>query len=126
LIVPFGTRRERYDSALQMHCYSGIAPVKEASSKTNGSISGWLARSFYAKRFTSLPATRSDYPSGPGLTTSTCETTKKSPPMPRFALSPTNGFASSFDAGRMVSPTTSPRTCSRCVAGELSSVVLWR
>ena len=34
LIVAFGTRRERYDSALQMQCYSGIAPVKEASSKT--------------------------------------------------------------------------------------------
>jgi len=34
LIVAFGTRRERYDSALQMQCYSGIAPVKEASGKT--------------------------------------------------------------------------------------------
>lgn len=34
LIVAFGTRRERYDSAFQMQCYSGIAPVKEASGKT--------------------------------------------------------------------------------------------
>jgi hypothetical protein len=34
LIVAFGTRREHYDSAWQMQCYSGIAPVKEASSKT--------------------------------------------------------------------------------------------
>jgi hypothetical protein len=31
LIVAFGTRRERYDTAFQMQCYSGIAPVKEAS-----------------------------------------------------------------------------------------------
>jgi hypothetical protein len=31
LIVAFGTRRERYDTAMQMQCYSGIAPVKEAS-----------------------------------------------------------------------------------------------
>ena len=31
LIVAFGTRRERYDTAFQMPCYSGIAPVKEAS-----------------------------------------------------------------------------------------------
>ena len=28
LIVAFGTRRERYDNAYQMQCYSGIAPVK--------------------------------------------------------------------------------------------------
>lgn len=34
LIVACGTRRERYDSAFQMQCYSGIAPVKEASGKT--------------------------------------------------------------------------------------------
>ena len=35
LIVAFGTRRERYDSAYEMQCYSGIAPVKEASGKTS-------------------------------------------------------------------------------------------
>jgi transposase len=34
LIVAFGTRRERYESAYQMQCYSGIAPVKEASGRT--------------------------------------------------------------------------------------------
>lgn len=34
LIVAFGTRRDRYASAYQMQCYSGIAPVKEASGKT--------------------------------------------------------------------------------------------
>ena len=31
LIVAFGTRRERYETAFQMQCYSGIAPVTEAS-----------------------------------------------------------------------------------------------
>ena len=35
LIVAFGTRRERYESAYEMQCYSGIAPVKEASGKTS-------------------------------------------------------------------------------------------
>ena len=35
LIVAFGTRRERYDSAYEMQCYSGIAPVKVASGKTS-------------------------------------------------------------------------------------------
>jgi transposase len=34
LIVAFGTDRDRYESAYQMQCYSGIAPVKEASGKT--------------------------------------------------------------------------------------------
>ena len=34
LIVAFGTRRERYDNAYQMQCYSGIAPVKAASGNT--------------------------------------------------------------------------------------------
>jgi len=31
MIVAFGTRRERYQSAYEMQCYSGIAPVTEAS-----------------------------------------------------------------------------------------------
>lgn len=31
LIVAFGTRRERYQSAQEVQCYSGIAPVTEAS-----------------------------------------------------------------------------------------------
>lgn len=34
LIVAFGTRRERYDSAYQVQCYSGIAPVRKASGST--------------------------------------------------------------------------------------------
>jgi len=35
LIVAMGTRRERYDSAFEVQCYSGIAPVKESSGKTS-------------------------------------------------------------------------------------------
>jgi len=34
LIVAFGTQRERYQSAYEMQCYSGIAPVTEASGKS--------------------------------------------------------------------------------------------
>jgi transposase len=34
LIVAFGTRRDRYQDSYQMLCYSGIAPVKEASGRT--------------------------------------------------------------------------------------------
>lgn len=33
LIVAFGSRRERFHSAYEMQCYSGIAPVKEASGR---------------------------------------------------------------------------------------------
>jgi transposase len=46
LIVAFGTRRERYDSAFQMQCYSGIAPVKEASGKTE-----WIHFRFACPKF---------------------------------------------------------------------------
>jgi transposase len=35
LIVAMGTHRERYNSAFEVQCYSGIAPVKEASGKTS-------------------------------------------------------------------------------------------
>src|SRR5215472_14164563 len=35
LIVAMGTRRERYDSAFEVQCYSGIAPVQESSGKTS-------------------------------------------------------------------------------------------
>ncbi len=31
MIVAFGTQRDRYHSAYEMQCYSGIAPVTEAS-----------------------------------------------------------------------------------------------
>ena len=34
LIVAFGTRRERYDSAYEVQCFSGIAPVTEGSGKS--------------------------------------------------------------------------------------------
>jgi len=46
LMVAFGTRRERYDSAFQMQCYSGIAPVKEASGKTE-----WVHFRFACPKF---------------------------------------------------------------------------
>src|SRR3954452_24066183 len=35
LIVAFGTRRDRYQDAYEMQCYSGIAPVTESSPTGN-------------------------------------------------------------------------------------------
>jgi transposase len=46
LIVAFGTDRDRYQSAYEMQCYSGIAPVKQASGKTE-----WVHIRFACPKF---------------------------------------------------------------------------
>lgn len=46
LLVAFGTRRDRYQSAYEMQCYSGIAPVKEASGNTE-----WVHFRFVCPKF---------------------------------------------------------------------------
>ena len=51
LIVAFGTNRGRYDSAFQMQCYSGIAPVKQASGKTVVVHSRFLCPKFLRQTF---------------------------------------------------------------------------
>ena len=51
LMVAFGTRRDRYDTALQMQCYSGIAPVKEASGKSQWIHFRWTCPKFLRQTF---------------------------------------------------------------------------
>ena len=46
MIVAFGTRRERYQSAYEMQCYSGIAPVTEASGNSQ-----WVHVRFACPKF---------------------------------------------------------------------------
>lgn len=46
LLVAFGTLRDRYQSAYEMQCYSGIAPVKEASGNTE-----WVHFRFVCPKF---------------------------------------------------------------------------
>ena len=46
LIVAFGTRRERYGSAYEVQCYSGIAPVTEASGNSR-----WVHFRFACPKF---------------------------------------------------------------------------
>jgi len=46
LIVAFGTDRARYESAYELQCYSGIAPIKEASGKTE-----WVHFRFTCSKF---------------------------------------------------------------------------
>lgn len=51
LIAAFGTDRERYQNAYQMQCYSGIAPVKEASGKTTWIHFRWACPKFLRQTF---------------------------------------------------------------------------
>lgn len=46
LIVAFGTRRERYQNAYEVQCYSGIAPVTEASGNSE-----WVHFRFACPKF---------------------------------------------------------------------------
>ena len=51
LIVAFGTRRERYENAYQLQCYSGIAPVKTASGKSQRVHIRWACPKFLRQTF---------------------------------------------------------------------------
>src|SRR3954452_5470019 len=46
LIVAFGTRRDRYQDAYAVQCYSGIAPVTESSGKNK-----WVHFRFACPKF---------------------------------------------------------------------------
>ena len=46
LLVAFGTHRDRYKSAYEMQCYSGIAPVREASGNSE-----WIHFRFVCPKF---------------------------------------------------------------------------
>jgi transposase len=51
LIVAFGTRRECYDSAYQLQCYSGIAPVTEKSGHREWVHFRWACPKFLRQTF---------------------------------------------------------------------------
>jgi Transposase IS116/IS110/IS902 family len=51
LIVAFGTRRERYQNAYQMQCYSGVSPVQEASGKSKRVHFRWTCPKFLRQTF---------------------------------------------------------------------------
>ena len=46
MMVAFGTQRDRYQSAYEMQCYSGIAPVTEASGNSQ-----WVHFRFICPKF---------------------------------------------------------------------------
>lgn len=51
LMVALGSRRERFDSAHQIHCYSGIAPVLERSGKKQWTHFRWQCPKFLRQTF---------------------------------------------------------------------------
>jgi transposase len=51
LIVAFGTRRERFHSAYEVQCYSGISPVQEASGKSQWVHFRWTCPKFLRQTF---------------------------------------------------------------------------
>jgi transposase len=100
LIVAFGTRRERFDNAYEMQCYSGVSPCKKPAASPNGYTSGGRVQSFSGKPFTSSPFTPSKNPSGPRPTIS-CSAIAANHTRRRCAPWPINGFESSSGAGRI-------------------------
>jgi transposase len=106
LLVAFGSQRERYDSAAEVQCYSGIAPVTEKSGKMKWVHFRWACPKFLRQSFhewaghssrtqCGREAITSDYAAGARDTTPPCE---------RW---PSNGFALYFVVGKMGLPTTS-------------------
>jgi transposase len=51
LIVALGSDRERYDNAGQVQCYSGIAPITEASGKSRSVHFRWACPKFLRQTF---------------------------------------------------------------------------
>jgi transposase len=51
LLAAFGTQRDRFPSAEQLQCYSGIAPVQEASGKTKIVRWRWSCATFLRQTF---------------------------------------------------------------------------
>ena len=51
LLAAFGSQRERYDSAWEVQCYSGIAPVTERSGKKKWVYFRWACPKFLRQSF---------------------------------------------------------------------------
>jgi hypothetical protein len=120
LIIVFGTRRDRFDSAYEVQCYSGIAPVTEASGKSHQVRFRWSCPKFFSgKPFTNSQANRYANAIGLGVTIN-CNAIATNRIRLPSAHWPTNGFASFFDVGKTVNPMTSRYTSARFAAAQSS------
>jgi len=86
LCCAFGSERSRYQSALAIQQYSGIAPVQEKSGKNSiGSIAAGAARTSSIRASLNMPASRSSTAPGPKCLSRISSTAVKLIP-PRCAL----------------------------------------
>jgi transposase len=110
LIVAFGTRRERYASADEMQNYSGISPVMKASGKSGRVHFRLACPRFLRQTFHEFAGHSIGQSEWAKAYYDHLRNDEKRAIMPPSGRWPTNGFASSFDAGRMASPTSSRST----------------
>ena len=110
VIVAFGTRRERYDSAYEVQCYSGIAPVNEASGKTSWVHFRRACPMFLRQTFHEFALHSIGQSEWAKAYYDHLRKDEKRRITQQSGAWRTNGFASSFDAGRTVS-----RTMRRCI-----------
>ena len=115
LIVAFGTRRDRYQDAYEVQCYSGIAPVTESSGNSE-----WVHFRFACPKF--LRQTFHEFAGcfdpvvgmGQGILSSISARRRTSRITRQSGAWRSNGFASFSGAGRTANPMTRRSTCSPC------------
>ena len=110
LIAALGTDRDRYMTAAELQCYSGIAPVISRSGQQCHTLIGaGRARNSCGKHSTNGHGIRPENAVGRDSTT-TPSGPERNRITQRCAPSRSNGFESYFAAGRIAASTTRPGT----------------
>ena len=117
LLAAFGADRDRFEAALEIQQFSGIAPVTEHSGKRYGFIVAWRVPSLCFRRFTNLPTSHGISALGPSCTTSSNANAVNTTTQ-RFGLWRTNGSGLCFGAGKIVGPTTAVYMRNRSSSAE--------
>jgi transposase len=105
LCCAFGSERSRYQSALAIQQYSGIAPVQEKSGKNQHWIHRrWAGPTLSTRASLNTPSNRCSTATGPKRLSRTSSIVAKLIP-PRCVLWPSNGNASCLCAGAIASLT---------------------
>src|SRR5262245_41758764 len=109
LLAAFGANRDRFQTALEVQEFSGIAPVTERSGKAIWVHRRLACPKFISKRSMSLPTAHGGSAPGPNFTIGSSARGARiiTPPS---VLSPTNGFALCSGAGRIARLTTTAST----------------
>jgi transposase len=114
LIAAFGTRRERWENAEELQCFSGIAPITKASGNSSQQHFRWAAPKFLRQTFHEFAACSIAHSHGREPTMITSAMKIRRGTMPRFGRWPTSGSASCSVAGRSASSMTSRFISARC------------